>query len=544
MNQVVTDFESPIGRATSLDRVLGLARWGLRTGNRAILLVLHGLILTWMLHPSWFWIQGFAFVGALVGGGWLRARLGSFRGITWASRFVLYGSVACLWRGFAYFADPFASLVIVVLPVAVLVLWKRTRALHGVLFAYLGWVAWAVRFAPPRMLGGLALLVVPLVIDVAWLRPSVLKRVGPHLTSSFLMLLGTGALGGALYYSPDRSDPVVLGSQPGVELLLGSRASALTAETQVYSVVPDCVDRHAIVTDRRTTHGLFALDLESRALTPILDATQPLDAAVFACDEARAWVGDAGTGRLLELDPEHFPWTQPRATVYGVPAGPGRIELAVERDLLWHLDSSRNTIRVHDLRSGALLAEDRSFSFGVLPLPGHRILAVHDGVVSERVLRADRSGTQPSCDGCTAHLETTWELVLDGDWRAFLSAVPNLASHDVVGDSRRAFVLSTQQGALHAVDLVGRRETARVNVPMGGRFLAYAAERDVVIGAGWVDGTVFFHRGSDLAHLRTVQVGKRPRIVSLTHDQRRVLVGSAAGLFAIDVPEAGGEVDR
>ncbi len=538
MSQVATDPEPPLERQPSAARALGLARWGLRTGNRAILLVLHGLILTWMLQPRWFWIQGFAFVGALIGGGWLRAKLGSFRVITWASRCVLYGSVACLWRGFAYFADPRGSLVILGLPLVVVSLWRRRRTLLAVLLGYLAWVAWAVRFAPPHMLGGLTLLVAPLVLDVAWLRPSVMERVGPHLTSSFLMLLGTGAMGGALYYSPDRSDPIVLGSQPGVELLLGSRDSALTAATQVYSVVPDCADRHAIVTDRRTARGVFALDLATRELQPFLDVTQPLDAAVFACDEDRAWVGDAGTARWLELDPARFPWTSPRATVYGVPAGPGRIELAPERDLLWHLDSSRNTIRVHDLRNGALIAEDRPFSFGVLPLPGHRILAVDAGVLSERVLRTDAPGSRPTCDGCTAHLERTWELALDGDWRAFLSAVPNLASHDVVGDSRRAFVLSTQQGTLHAVDLVARRETARVSVPMGGRFLAYAPERDVVIGAGWVDGTVFFHRGSDLAHLRTVQVGKRPRIVSLTHDQRRVLVGSAAGLFAIDVPGA------
>ncbi len=520
------------GRAAS---ILGHA---LRLGNRALLLAVHGLILTWMLHPSRFWIQGVAFVTLFALGPWLRSRLAPMRTLGALGALLLYALVLCLWRGFAYLADPIGSLAILGVPVAAQLLWKRPRWLRAALIGYLAWVAWDARYAPPSFLRRLAILLTPLAVDVLWLRPSVLERVGPHVTSSFLVILGSGALGGALYFAPDRSDHRAIAAQPGVVLVAEAGRSELSPASQVYSVVPDCEDRHAVVTVHKASRGLFALDLGSGRLTPFLDARRPVDAPVFSCETDRLWAADTGTQRVFGLAAAQWFESEPVVTLEGVPAGPGRIELARERDLLWHLDSSRNTVRVHFLASGALIAEDRSFTSGVLPLDGHRIIAVHNGVLSERALRADAPGATPSCDGCSAHLEVRWELPLAGDRRVFLSVMPNLASHDVVGDEHRAFVLSTHQGWLHAIDLDSRRETARARVPMGGRFLAYAAERDVVIGSGWTEGTVFFFRGRDLAHLRTVRVGARPRIVSLTHDQRRVLVGSGAGVLAIEVPAA------
>jgi hypothetical protein len=373
--------------------------------------------------------------------------------------------------------------------------------------------------------------------DALFGRPPLFRRLGPHLTATFTILLAVLASVASFYYAPDRTDPALIGSQPGVSLLAGRDADGLSERAQVYAVVPDCTQRSAIVVVHKSNQGYHRIDLGSGRMEPFGSIRDPSDDVLFRCRANEMVLADWRQGRALVVDGAPSASPAVLREFQDVALGPGPFIGTPDDELLWYLDAGGMVVRVADARSGRLLAESKRFAFGLAALAGDRAYSASDGELVEWHLEREvRDGRARSCDTCSGRLTVSSTTPLDPkDWNVLGRMLPNASIYYAAAANDRVFVASMQAARVQAFDASSHVELARVILPGGARHISYAPGRDLLLVSGWTTGVVSIVRGRDLTLLRTVTVGARPRMVGIARDESFALVGTGAGIVRLDL---------
>ncbi|MBK7978372.1 MAG: hypothetical protein IPK07_35770 [Deltaproteobacteria bacterium] len=433
--------------------------------------------------------------------------------------------------------------VVAVLAAAPLALGRRRAVPRWFVVPAAASLIWLGRDAPVAVATKLAAAGAVVAMDVVGSRHWLFIRAGREVTASFVAIFGVLVVAASFYYRPDPTTLDEVRSQAGVHLVAPRGSGPLSARAQVYAAVPDCDGRAAVVVVHKSSLGYHLLDLRTGAIEPIGTIRDPSDDVLFRCEDRELLVGDWRSRSGLVARADALPALELVRSYEDLVVGPGPLVESTDGELLWHLDARDMKMRVAESRSGMLVAATDRFAFGVAVLDGGRALSASPGELVEwRVERQVADPAMRACDECAGRLVARTVAPLDRGWLAPARwLTPNAWIHYTAASEDRVFVSSLQESSVEAFARRGDAlaPIARAQLAGGARHLAYAPRHDLVLVSGWTSGVVTVLSGRDLSVLRTVRVGARPRTVSLAADESMALVGTGAGIVAIDLAAVG-----
>lgn len=523
----------------------GLARlwragWrALTFGADGVAVAVHGIALFAAFSPRFQWVVGLVTVALLALRDRGRPLLAGSRPLRVAARVALAAYVAAFWRGYAYVVSPGEAWAVAGLASAALVVGRPGPLPRWFVVPVAVAVGVLGRGAPAAVATKLIGAGVVVAADALLAPRGFFARLGREVVASFIALFATMVLAASFYYRPDTTRLAEIGAQPGVRLVVPRGSGPLTAGAQVYAAVPSCDGRHVVVVIHKSPQGYHLLDRATGQLAPIGTIRDPSDDVLFRCEAGELVLGDWRRGQGLVARAAALPALDVIRVLENLVMGPGPLIESTDGELIWHLDARDMKMRVAESRSGALVAETPRFAFGLAALAESRAISASPGELVEwQVERASDDARDRSCVECTGRVVAKSVTALDGGWLAPARwLTPNAWLHYTVAGADRVFVSSLQEGRVEAFERGGDAlaPLASATLPGGARHLTYAPRHDLVLVSGWAGGVVTILAGRDLAVLRTLRVGARPRTVSLAADESTALVGTGAGIVEIDL---------
>ncbi|MDP8225658.1 MAG: hypothetical protein P9L99_20025 [Candidatus Lernaella stagnicola] len=266
-------------------------------------------------------------------------------------------------------------------------------------------------------------------------------------------------------------------------------------------VAPDCRGDRVLIGSHR---GLFVVDKDREFRR--LQWGKAFDNAVVDCKRRKAFVGDFDEHRLVELATDSLTFSREKI-----------------------LDVERVTQLAYDADGGSLyLLNEHDMHIRVV-----------DEATLEPVRTYDKAGQQGLVIDplgralITSSIARLRVLDLDtGEPKRFLKLGYSLRmAADVPG--RRLFVSSFTSGTIHEFDMDTWRETRRLKLARGIRYLAFDEKHRRLFAGGYLDGRLYVVDIDTWRVVRRVYLGQRIRWLELSRDRDWLYATSNTGAYRI-----------